>query len=337
MTEKLGPLPRGRGKPYSSGAGRARTQELTPGLASNVPHEVLRLGLKCNARCLFCNVPPDNLGPDEDFARAARAGCRAAGRGGCVSVSGGEPTLYPELARLIAYARRKGVKAELQTNGIALARRGAVEELARAGLAYAFVSLHSHIPAIHDFLTGIRGSQEACVKAVRNFVACGVHTTLNPVITTANCRGLADYVRFAGRRLGVKFISLSVVQPRGLALKNRALVPDYRALNVPVRAALKAALEEGVTVLNPICGLPLCVGDWYKYPERCVEYSLGKLGLPFTCPKVKAPACRKCAASAYCAGVWAEYPRIRGFGALKPLAKSVFSAGAARPPRGGRV
>jgi len=149
------------------------------------------------------------------------------------------------------------------------------------------------------------------------------------VLTTANYHGVADYVRFAGRRLGVRSISLSVVQPRGLALKNQALVPDYRVLNIPVRSAIKAARDEGVHIVNPVCGLPLCAGGWYRYPERCVEYSLGELGLPFTCPKVKAPACRKCAASAYCAGVWAEYPRLRGFGALKPLTKKAFPVRAA--------
>ncbi|OGS12266.1 MAG: hypothetical protein A2234_08600, partial [Elusimicrobia bacterium RIFOXYA2_FULL_58_8] len=222
----------------------------------------------------------------------------------------------------------QGVEVELQTNGLRLARRKDVEALVSAGLTHAFVSLHSHIPRIHDFLTGVPGSFAACASAIGNFVGCGVQTALNPVLTTANFGGLADYVRFVRRSLGVRAISLSVVQPRGWAFKNLALVPDYRALNVPVRAGLRAGLKEGVIIRNPICGLPLCVGSWYKYPGQCMEYSLGKLGLPFSAIKVKAPACVKCAAGAYCAGVWQEYAQARGFDALKPIAKKEFNCGA---------
>ena len=289
----------------------------------NIPRQVVRLGLACNEKCLFCKVPPDS-GEAAGPAHTLRA-IKAAGRGGRLSISGGEPTLCPQLARLIACAGKLGVDVELQTNGLRLAAAGEVEKLVSAGLRNAFVSLHSHIPLIHDFLTGVKGGHVKCVAAVRRLVANGVKVALNPVVTAANYRDLAGYVKFAAE-LGVQSISLSVVQPRGLALRNSALVPDYRKLRVPVRAALKAAAGAGIPVRNPICGLPLCVGGWHKYPDLCVEYSQGKLGLPFIEGKVKMPGCAKCAASAYCGGVWREYLVLRGAGALRPLRRGDLQA-----------
>ncbi len=50
-----------------------------------------------------------------------------------VSIAGGEPTLYPHLKELIAYAAKLNIRTMLFTNGLVLTRKYAIE-LAEQGL-----------------------------------------------------------------------------------------------------------------------------------------------------------------------------------------------------------
>ena len=60
-----------------------------------------------------------------------------------VSFTGGEPTLRPDLPELIAYARSRGMRVNLITNGIRCADAGYVATLEEAGLDSAQVSLEA--------------------------------------------------------------------------------------------------------------------------------------------------------------------------------------------------
>ena len=283
----------------------------------DLPNKVVRLGLACNEKCLFCNVPPECR--EISGEKYARESVMRAKKGSCISLSGGEPTLYPFLPDIIKIAAGRGVGTELQTNAVLLSDPGKVKALARAGLNQAFVSLHSHIARVHDFLTGLEGSWEKGVAGIKNLHDAGIYVSINTVLTSVNYSGIPDFIVFIARRLGVKLLSLSVVQPRKRALKNKALVPDYSKLDKPVRIAVNVAEREGLRLINPICGLPLCIGGWETCPEQCMEYVQAKFGQAFTAGKVKPDCCSRCAASEFCGGIWDEYNMLRGSSALRPF------------------
>lgn len=284
-----------------------------------LPNTLVRLGLKCNEKCLFCNVCENS--DDKNGLKYVLSVVNSLPAGTRLSLSGGEPTVYDWLPGVIEYAAKRGIQTELQTNGIVLADEKKVAELKRAGLNYAFVSLHSHAAIIHDFLTNVKGSFDKCVKAVKNFNKHEIFVSVNPVLTTANYHNLEEYVSFVNDVLSVKVISLSVVQPRGRAENNKVLVPDYSMLGDEVEKALKKAKTLGIKIINPVCGLPLCVGGWQKYLSNCVEYAKGNNDIPFTEGKVKPKKCVECVLSKYCAGVWEEYLALYGDVALKPVNK----------------
>lgn len=292
-------------------------------LEQNMPYKLLRLGLGCNAGCLFCNIPGMDSGkngfPDIKSVFGEIDSFFGGLQGVRISISGGEPTLYPRLCQVITYAREKSASTvELQTNGILLADRSLVRRLKKAGLTNAFVALHSHLSKVHDFMTGVPGSYDKCLRGILNLLEEGISVVLNPVITSANYRFIPDYPGFIRNRFReINFISLSVIQPRERAWKNRALIPKYSIIDAPVRAALEASDKFGLIVNNPICGLPLCVGGWSKRLEQCVEYSLAELGLPIGEGKVKPESCLNCRMDRSCGGVWAEYSHIHGFDGLK--------------------
>lgn len=74
----------------------------------------------------------------------------------CVSFSGGEPTMRPDLAELIRHARARGLAVSVKTNGLRLAER--VTEYAAAGLGQLEISLYGIKAATHERCTGIPGS-----------------------------------------------------------------------------------------------------------------------------------------------------------------------------------
>lgn len=88
---------------------------------------------RCNSRCRYCNVWQEEcfrdvkeLAPEE--AEELIRQCHAAGVR-YIDFTGGEPTLYPHLARLVRYARRLGIKTEVTTNAI-LNDHGRMREIA---------------------------------------------------------------------------------------------------------------------------------------------------------------------------------------------------------------
>jgi MoaA/NifB/PqqE/SkfB family radical SAM enzyme len=83
----------------------------------------LRLLGACNLRCPFCFGPRHEIGPRnverfiELVQRLPALGVRA------VVITGGEPTLVRALPRLLATAKRAGLRTVLSTNGTRLDRR----------------------------------------------------------------------------------------------------------------------------------------------------------------------------------------------------------------------
>ncbi|HAJ56652.1 MAG TPA: hypothetical protein DCL35_02655 [Candidatus Omnitrophica bacterium] len=131
-----------------------------------------------------------------------------------------------------------------------------------------------------------------------------------------------EFIKFLNRDLpGIRSLSLSVIQPRERAWKNKAIVPRYRDLDRQVSSALKIADEFALVVNNPYCGLPLCIGEWYNHLERCVEYCQNVLHKekPLDQEKIKPARCSSCSLTAYCNGVWKEYAYIHPLDDLKPL------------------
>ncbi len=306
---------------------------MTPGprradLEENRRYALLRLGLGCNAACLFCNVPWEQGGfplrmSTQEAKRAILGISSCAER---LDLSGGEPTLRPDLEELISRARASGIKiVELQTNGILL-RRPRIKALRLAGLTHAFVGLHSQNPKLHDFLVRFPGAFKACLEAVRGLLEEGLEVTLNPVVTALSFRLLPGYMEFAARALpGLASVSLSVVQPHGRAWRNRFLLPRYGELSPFVELALEKAGSLGLLVNNPYCGLPLCIGGWHRRLSSCVEYCEAELGRKEDAMKFHPQACSACFLRSRCGGVWRDYPALHPLCDLRPVPREVRS------------
>ena len=110
--------------------------------------------------------------------------------------TGGEPTLYHGLEKLIAYAENKGLITGLNTNGRKLANQAYVAELVSAGLDHVQITLESHHPEIHNQMVAAPGAWEETVQGLRNVLETRLYAMTNTTLLTHNSPSILETLNF---------------------------------------------------------------------------------------------------------------------------------------------
>ena len=276
--------------------------------------------MACNEKCPFCNVPVEDYEvrtpPLSDLEALIDQWTENGEK--TLTISGGEPTLYKKkLLHLVERAKSGGMHfIEVQTNAT-LIDQDFAKELRASGVTSAFVSLLSHIPELHDELAGMEGAFELCLRGIDALLDHNIRVALNPVTATQTQELIGDYIQFVADRLPrVCSVSLSAVQPHGRAAHNLHLLPDYEVLRKELPDAMSRAKEHNIELLNPYCGLPLCIG-WSDDLEHCVEVFEAERG-GFNTPglrnlgnKTQGQPCIRCSLRTRCGGAWHAYWNVR--------------------------
>jgi MoaA/NifB/PqqE/SkfB family radical SAM enzyme len=98
------------------------------------------------------------------------------------NIIGGEPTIHPDLFRLISYIHNKGALVSLATNGSMLTREY-VSKLKNCRLDVALISLDYLDEDEQDQLTGHKGSFLKTSQAIENCIAVGLPVFISTVVT----------------------------------------------------------------------------------------------------------------------------------------------------------
>ena len=149
----------------------------------------------CNHFCGFCSNPTTPYTHDFDSMRVLVDDFVQRGYFGVI-LTGGEPSLHPELPRIAAYARGQGLHVRMITNGHRLADPEFARALGEAGLALVHVSIYSFRPEIEGRLRGTGGTLERARAAIDNAHAAGIEVNVNCVINRLNADHLDENVRF---------------------------------------------------------------------------------------------------------------------------------------------
>jgi len=182
----------------------------------------VRITRACNNRCLFCLDRENQNGSifpvDEVVVDLKRGLARGADR---VVLSGGDPTVHPELPEIVAKAKELGYgHVQIITNGRMLSYPKFAADLKKAGLDEVTLSLHSHIEKDFEEMTGVRGSYKQALAGLLNAQAQGFIVSVDIVINEINYRTLRETLLFY-RKLGVSEFDLLYPIPFGDAWKNR--------------------------------------------------------------------------------------------------------------------
>ncbi|HEY8431307.1 MAG TPA: radical SAM protein, partial [Sandaracinaceae bacterium] len=148
----------------------------------------------CNHFCGFCSNPTTAYVHTFESMALLVDDLVRRGYFGCV-LTGGEPTLHPELPRIARYARDSGLHVRMITNGWRLADRDFAKEMAEAGLAIVHVSIYSVRPEVEERLRGVPGTLERAHAAIENAHEFGIEVNVNCVINALNADHLDENVR----------------------------------------------------------------------------------------------------------------------------------------------
>jgi len=100
-----------------------------------------------------------------------------------VAFIGGEPTLHPQLPRLVNGVLAMGLKPIVCTNGILMADPVYAAEIAQPGVT---IVIHAPLPAIaaglHDIHVGMAGYNDLLYKACENLSACNDVTLVAEIV-----------------------------------------------------------------------------------------------------------------------------------------------------------
>ncbi|HDD69318.1 MAG TPA: radical SAM protein [Candidatus Korarchaeota archaeon] len=187
----------------------------------------IALTYRCQNRCVFCYAGSPRVTNELSTNQFKKVIWKIFYEAKCptLSFTGGEPTLREDLPELIEYAKslgdgRRRMRVNLITNGIRCARESYVNELVRAGLDSAQVSLEAGSPEIHDAITGNPGSFSKTVEGVMRLKDSGIHVHTNTTICSLNKDHVKELIDFIVDKLNNEYFSANMVIRTGTALKN---------------------------------------------------------------------------------------------------------------------
>lgn len=275
----------------------------------------------CNQRCLFCSA--HGRGDSAELAAVFRqiAGLAASGAGGVI-LSGGETTFSPDLERIISFARKKGLKVELQTNALTSCYPEKAARLAALGADLFNINFPSHESAVNDRITGTNGTLAFRKAGVKNLLKAGAVVRLTHIVSSLNFRKLPEFTAYAGKHFpGVKYIQFSYLKGMGLALENAWLLPEYARVAPYLVKALALCRKLGIEAV--VDHIPPCfLGRFHGRHIDCIKLAAGHDTSLSRAEKEYLPACRGCALGASCFGPRKEHTEmLKGAELARPLKK----------------
>ena len=210
----------------------------------------IKLTWRCNLACSMCDfwkqdrpTPLTTERVTHTLDELVALGCRK------VHLSGGEPTLRPDLPDLIAHARHLKLRVTLTTNGT-LVTRELARQLVKAGLNSVCVSIDSPVRSVHDRIRGTPGAFKQALAGIRALQRAAerrdarLPIRINTVVRKDNYDTL-DQLPALAHILGVHSILLMPVDdPSGALLLNKRRLFDYNRRIAPTLAAQALTLSQ---------------------------------------------------------------------------------------------
>ncbi len=289
---------------------------------------LIKVGYGCNENCTFCHTLEyrDENGTSADVHRKIDR-ARELGHT-MVVLSGGEPTIRPELFEWAAHVAKRGMDFGLVTNGLLLAYPDALARLLESRLKYVYMSLHGGTAEVHKRVVRADTFGPA-MQALGNLTGKGLDLTINAVIVKQNLDGLIDLVDSV-LPFPDAVIKFSMLQPKGggKALFD-TLTPPISDVAARVREAIAHGLSRGAPRTRFVHdGIPFCLlpGLEDRYDDlrthrfaTMVETDESDFHPVDEVAKVQPGPCLGCSLRGACPGLYRGYHEAFGDSELAPV------------------
>lgn len=181
---------------------------LCPGHGRKITLPEIEVVWRCNLSCPVCFMADKRVPADpslDEIRRMVEAIRRSDGPGFPLQITGGEPTLRPDLPAIVAMARQSGASnVELNTNGIVLGRNiEYLRALKEAGVTNIYLQLDGLNPATTIRLRGQDVLADK-IRAIENCRTEGIPVILSvTIVDGVNDRELGALIQFAMENLDV--------------------------------------------------------------------------------------------------------------------------------------
>ena len=234
-----------------------------------------------------------------------------------VILTGGEPSLHPELPRIARYAADQGLHVRMITNGWRLADEYFARDMAEAGLELVHVSVYSTRPDVEARLRGLPGTLEKAYAAVENAHKFGIEVNINCVINKLNADHLDENIRYwLGHHPRIRHFVWNNLDPSmGRAEVNQAeFTPRLADFEVSLNRAMRLLNSSGRTFR--VEKVPLCYMTEFawastetrkivKGEERIVHFLDSKQTVRQTSwEHIYADSCDACSLRTICGGLF---------------------------------
>lgn len=128
-----------------------------------------------------------------------------------VTFTGGEPFARKDMFDILEYAHGKGFAIQIFSNGILLDEAG-IERLSGMRIQCFHSSIYSNIPEKHDRITGVKGSFEKTVYALRELSGRSIYVNFKFVLMEANKEDFPGVIELS-RSIGASVQLISSISP----------------------------------------------------------------------------------------------------------------------------
>jgi radical SAM protein len=114
-------------------------------------------------------------------------------------LTGGDPSLRPDLKELIAYASQRGLRVGLSPSATPEFLRADLDELKRLGVARISLSLDGATRESHDRFRGVPGTWNLTMEAITKAALAEIPVQINTTFTRQNLEEFDDFVGLLAR------------------------------------------------------------------------------------------------------------------------------------------
>lgn len=298
----------------------------------------IKLTYKCNNHCSLC-CQDDKIKNDESTAVVSDIFAYIESmtldeiHNTKVVLTGGEPTLHPDILLVIEEFRNRGFAAiQLQTNLTLRLLSISVNDLVKAGVTSFGISLHGSTSEMHESFTRTKGSFINTVNNLTKLSHLGIPVALNCVISKYNLNSLSEIVTFVAANHLANSIQFAFIHITGRADQHHELIPNISSAAEAVQNAMTIGNQLSIVVKSeaiPFCmmrGFERNVAELKQLDNITVLDKKGVMNFSErreNCLKIRSKGCEQCLFYSMCEGPWIEYPQLFGWEEFIPVRRVV--------------